>query len=184
MFCAGYASVFSKHFVCFSMLAIKILQGILKKLFYFFFVLSFCHIWKSVTYSYLYILSILQQISWQNVCWMIVYNEFLNSSGFPFHGFFCKVTFLVQKTQKENWVLFYSNSVIYFRLRGEESSHTVLYKLTRTSTKMFLFLLKEKQDVYEKESKFLNSLNCRTIRFCTYTERLLLVVFSKCWKVL
>ncbi|OBS82363.1 hypothetical protein A6R68_23647, partial [Neotoma lepida] len=43
--------------------------------------------------------------------------------------------------------------------------------------------LKEKQDVYEKESKFLDSLNCQTIRFCTYTERLLLVVFSKCWKV-
>ncbi|XP_008584861.1 PREDICTED: WD repeat-containing protein 72, partial [Galeopterus variegatus] len=43
--------------------------------------------------------------------------------------------------------------------------------------------IQEKQDVYEKESKFLNSLNCQTIRFCTYTERLLLVVFSKCWKV-
>ncbi|XP_055293020.1 WD repeat-containing protein 72 [Moschus berezovskii] len=43
--------------------------------------------------------------------------------------------------------------------------------------------IQEKQDVYEKESKFLNSLNCRAIRFCTYTERLLLVVFSKCWKV-
>ncbi|XP_052585281.1 WD repeat-containing protein 72 isoform X1 [Peromyscus californicus insignis] len=43
--------------------------------------------------------------------------------------------------------------------------------------------VQEKQDVYEKESKFLDSLNCQTIRFCTYTERLLLVVFSKCWKV-
>lgn len=43
--------------------------------------------------------------------------------------------------------------------------------------------IQEKQDVYEKESKFLDSLNCQTIRFCTYTERLLLVVFSKCWKV-
>nr|KAF6389467.1 WD repeat domain 72 [Myotis myotis] len=43
--------------------------------------------------------------------------------------------------------------------------------------------IQEKQDVYEKESKFLDSLNCRTIRFCTYTERLLLVVFSRCWKV-
>ncbi|XP_048188976.1 WD repeat-containing protein 72 isoform X2 [Perognathus longimembris pacificus] len=43
--------------------------------------------------------------------------------------------------------------------------------------------IQEKQDVYEKESKFLESLNCQTIRFCTYTERLLLVVFSKCWKV-
>ncbi|XP_058397593.1 WD repeat-containing protein 72 isoform X4 [Diceros bicornis minor] len=43
--------------------------------------------------------------------------------------------------------------------------------------------IQEKQDVYEKESKSLDSLNCRTIRFCTYTERLLLVVFSRCWKV-
>ncbi|XP_055971643.1 WD repeat-containing protein 72 [Sorex fumeus] len=43
--------------------------------------------------------------------------------------------------------------------------------------------IQEKQDVYEKESKFLDAQNCRTIRFCTYTERLLLVVFSKCWKV-
>ncbi|XP_069851477.1 WD repeat-containing protein 72 isoform X2 [Dipodomys merriami] len=43
--------------------------------------------------------------------------------------------------------------------------------------------IQEKQDVYEKESKFLESLNCQSIRFCTYTERLLLVVFSKCWKV-
>ncbi|XP_073922084.1 WD repeat-containing protein 72 isoform X4 [Castor canadensis] len=43
--------------------------------------------------------------------------------------------------------------------------------------------IQEKRDVYEKESKFLDSLNCQTIRFCTYTERLLLVVFSKCWKV-
>ncbi|XP_058150211.1 WD repeat-containing protein 72 [Dasypus novemcinctus] len=43
--------------------------------------------------------------------------------------------------------------------------------------------IQEKQDVYEKESKYLDSLNCQTIRFCPYTERLLLVVFSKCWKV-
>ncbi|XP_007933491.1 WD repeat-containing protein 72 [Orycteropus afer afer] len=43
--------------------------------------------------------------------------------------------------------------------------------------------IQEKQDVYEKESKSLDSLNCKTIRFCPYTERLLLVVFSKCWKV-
>ncbi|XP_006898314.1 PREDICTED: WD repeat-containing protein 72-like [Elephantulus edwardii] len=43
--------------------------------------------------------------------------------------------------------------------------------------------IQEKQDVYEKESKSLDSLNCQTIRFCPYTERLLLVVFSKCWKV-
>ncbi|KAK1339076.1 hypothetical protein QTO34_019749 [Cnephaeus nilssonii] len=40
--------------------------------------------------------------------------------------------------------------------------------------------IQEKQDVYEKESKFLDSLNCRTIRFCTYTERLLLVVYDYC----
>ncbi|KAM9200945.1 WD repeat-containing protein 72 isoform 2-T2 [Dugong dugon] len=43
--------------------------------------------------------------------------------------------------------------------------------------------IQERQDVYEKESKSLDSLNCQTIRFCPYTERLLLVVFSKCWKV-
>ncbi|XP_074150648.1 WD repeat-containing protein 72 [Sminthopsis crassicaudata] len=43
--------------------------------------------------------------------------------------------------------------------------------------------IQEKKDIYEKESKSLDSPNCRTIRFCTYTERLLLVVFSKCWQV-
>ncbi|EHB18138.1 WD repeat-containing protein 72 [Heterocephalus glaber] len=43
--------------------------------------------------------------------------------------------------------------------------------------------IQEKRDVYEKESKFLDSVNCQTIRFCTYTERLLLVVFPRCWKV-
>ncbi|XP_074090747.1 WD repeat-containing protein 72 [Macrotis lagotis] len=43
--------------------------------------------------------------------------------------------------------------------------------------------IQEKKYIYEKESKSLNLLNCRTIRFCTYTERLLLVVFSKCWQV-
>ncbi|XP_075387809.1 WD repeat-containing protein 72 [Tenrec ecaudatus] len=43
--------------------------------------------------------------------------------------------------------------------------------------------IQEKEDVYEKESKSLDSLNCRAIQFCPYTERLLLVVFSKCWKV-
>ncbi|XP_005376683.1 PREDICTED: WD repeat-containing protein 72 isoform X1 [Chinchilla lanigera] len=43
--------------------------------------------------------------------------------------------------------------------------------------------IQEKRDVYEKECKCLDSLNCQTIRFCTYTERLLLVVFSRCWKV-
>uniref|UniRef100_H0VII2 WD repeat domain 72 n=1 Tax=Cavia porcellus TaxID=10141 RepID=H0VII2_CAVPO len=43
--------------------------------------------------------------------------------------------------------------------------------------------IQEKRDVYEKESKFLDSMNCQAIRFCMYTERLLLVVFSRCWKV-
>ncbi|XP_068954191.1 WD repeat-containing protein 72 isoform X2 [Petaurus breviceps papuanus] len=43
--------------------------------------------------------------------------------------------------------------------------------------------IQEKKDIYEKESKSLDSPNCRTIRFCTYTERLLLVVFSKCWQI-
>ncbi|KAM6201075.1 WD repeat-containing protein 72 [Rhynchocyon petersi] len=43
--------------------------------------------------------------------------------------------------------------------------------------------IQEKQEIYEKESKSLDSLNCHTIRFCPYTERLLLVVFAKCWKV-
>ncbi|XP_027696635.1 WD repeat-containing protein 72 isoform X1 [Vombatus ursinus] len=43
--------------------------------------------------------------------------------------------------------------------------------------------IQEKKDIYEKESKSLDSPNCRTIRFCPYTERLLLVVFSKCWQV-
>ncbi|XP_023395278.2 WD repeat-containing protein 72 isoform X1 [Loxodonta africana] len=43
--------------------------------------------------------------------------------------------------------------------------------------------IQERQDVYEKEYKSLDSLNCQTIRFCPYTERLLLVVFSECWKV-
>ncbi|XP_007480041.2 WD repeat-containing protein 72 isoform X2 [Monodelphis domestica] len=43
--------------------------------------------------------------------------------------------------------------------------------------------IQERKDIYEKESKSLDLPNCRTIRFCTYTERLLLVVFSKCWQV-
>ena len=109
---------------------------------------------------------------------MLEFN-WVSSLWFPLQS-----SFLVQKTQKKNWLLFYNNSVIYFRCTGEESFHAVWYKLPTTSTNVILFLLKEKQDVYEKESKFLDSLNCRAIRFCTYTERLLLVVFSKCWKVL
>uniref|UniRef100_A0A8D0GGW4 WD repeat domain 72 n=1 Tax=Sphenodon punctatus TaxID=8508 RepID=A0A8D0GGW4_SPHPU len=43
--------------------------------------------------------------------------------------------------------------------------------------------IQEKQSVYERESKSLDCTNCQTIRFCKYTERLLLVVFSGCWKV-
>lgn len=43
--------------------------------------------------------------------------------------------------------------------------------------------VKERQDVCEKESKSLDCLNCQAIRFCTYTERLLLVVSSICWQV-
>ncbi|XP_072483769.1 LOW QUALITY PROTEIN: WD repeat-containing protein 72-like [Notamacropus eugenii] len=43
--------------------------------------------------------------------------------------------------------------------------------------------IQEKKDIHEKESKSLDSPNCRTIRFCTYTERLLLVVFAKRWQV-
>ncbi|XP_027323012.1 WD repeat-containing protein 72 isoform X2 [Anas platyrhynchos] len=43
--------------------------------------------------------------------------------------------------------------------------------------------IQERQDVCEKESKSLDCLNCQAIRFCTYTERLLLVVSSICWQV-
>ncbi|XP_065590379.1 WD repeat-containing protein 72 [Cyrtonyx montezumae] len=43
--------------------------------------------------------------------------------------------------------------------------------------------IQERQSVCEKESKTLDCINCRAIRFCTYTERLLLVVSSKCWQV-
>ncbi|KYO21230.1 WD repeat-containing protein 7 isoform C [Alligator mississippiensis] len=43
--------------------------------------------------------------------------------------------------------------------------------------------IQERQSVYENESKSLDCTNCRAVRFCTYTERLLLVVFSYCWKV-
>ncbi|XP_074863122.1 WD repeat-containing protein 72 [Carettochelys insculpta] len=43
--------------------------------------------------------------------------------------------------------------------------------------------IQERQNVYEQESKSLDCTNCQAIRFCTYTERLLLVVLSNCWKV-
>uniref|UniRef100_A0A8C3X6J0 WD repeat domain 72 n=1 Tax=Cyanoderma ruficeps TaxID=181631 RepID=A0A8C3X6J0_9PASS len=43
--------------------------------------------------------------------------------------------------------------------------------------------IQEKQNVYEKESKSLDCINCQAVRFCTYTERLLLVVSSMCWQV-
>uniref|UniRef100_A0A8C8RHH3 WD repeat domain 72 n=1 Tax=Pelusios castaneus TaxID=367368 RepID=A0A8C8RHH3_9SAUR len=43
--------------------------------------------------------------------------------------------------------------------------------------------IQERQSVYEQESKSLDCTNCQAIRFCTYTERLLLVIFSNCWKV-
>ncbi|XP_015728514.1 WD repeat-containing protein 72 [Coturnix japonica] len=43
--------------------------------------------------------------------------------------------------------------------------------------------IQERQNVCEKESKSLDCINCRAIRFCTYTERLLLVVSSICWQV-
>ncbi|XP_063025723.1 WD repeat-containing protein 72 isoform X1 [Melospiza melodia melodia] len=43
--------------------------------------------------------------------------------------------------------------------------------------------IQEKQCVCEKESKSLDCINCQAVRFCTYTERLLLVVSSMCWQV-
>nr|XP_054498186.1 WD repeat-containing protein 72 [Agelaius phoeniceus] len=43
--------------------------------------------------------------------------------------------------------------------------------------------IQEKQGVCEKESKSLDCINCQAVRFCTYTERLLLVVSSMCWQV-
>ncbi|XP_050834515.1 WD repeat-containing protein 72 [Serinus canaria] len=43
--------------------------------------------------------------------------------------------------------------------------------------------IQEKQSVCEKESKSLDCINCQAVRFCTYTERLLLVVSSMCWQV-
>ncbi|XP_068814935.1 WD repeat-containing protein 72 [Struthio camelus] len=43
--------------------------------------------------------------------------------------------------------------------------------------------IQERQCVCERESKSLDCINCQAIRFCTYTERLLLVVSSTCWQV-
>ncbi|XP_034265136.1 WD repeat-containing protein 72 isoform X2 [Pantherophis guttatus] len=43
--------------------------------------------------------------------------------------------------------------------------------------------IQEKQNVSERECQPLGCTLCNAIRFCTYTERLLLVVFSTCWKV-
>ncbi|KAM8804407.1 WD repeat-containing protein 72 [Eudromia elegans] len=43
--------------------------------------------------------------------------------------------------------------------------------------------IQERQSVCEKESKSLDCQNCQAVRFCTYTERLLLIVSSTCWQV-
>uniref|UniRef100_A0A663LWG6 WD repeat domain 72 n=1 Tax=Athene cunicularia TaxID=194338 RepID=A0A663LWG6_ATHCN len=43
--------------------------------------------------------------------------------------------------------------------------------------------IQERQSVCEKETKSLDCINCQAVRFCTYTERLLLVVSSTCWQV-
>ncbi|KFP76299.1 WD repeat-containing protein 72, partial [Acanthisitta chloris] len=43
--------------------------------------------------------------------------------------------------------------------------------------------IQERQSVCEKESKSLECINCQAVRFCTYTERLLLIVSSTCWQV-
>uniref|UniRef100_A0A8C8B766 WD repeat domain 72 n=1 Tax=Otus sunia TaxID=257818 RepID=A0A8C8B766_9STRI len=43
--------------------------------------------------------------------------------------------------------------------------------------------IQERQSVCEKESKSLDCINCQAVRFCTYTERLLLVVSSTYWQV-
>eukprot|EP00079_Xenopus_tropicalis_P034142 XP_017947913.1 PREDICTED: WD repeat-containing protein 72 isoform X1 [Xenopus tropicalis] len=43
--------------------------------------------------------------------------------------------------------------------------------------------IQEKQNVYELESKFLELPNCCAVRFCTFTERLLLVICSSSWRV-
>ncbi|XP_042332002.1 WD repeat-containing protein 72 isoform X3 [Sceloporus undulatus] len=43
--------------------------------------------------------------------------------------------------------------------------------------------IQEGQRVDERESTALGCSSCQAIRFCTYTERFLLVIFSTCWKV-
>ncbi|XP_072004293.1 WD repeat-containing protein 72 isoform X3 [Engystomops pustulosus] len=43
--------------------------------------------------------------------------------------------------------------------------------------------IQEKLNVYETESKCLETANYSAVRFCTYTERLLLVICSSSWKV-
>uniref|UniRef100_A0ABM5EXE3 WD repeat-containing protein 72 isoform X1 n=1 Tax=Pogona vitticeps TaxID=103695 RepID=A0ABM5EXE3_9SAUR len=43
--------------------------------------------------------------------------------------------------------------------------------------------IQDQRCVHERESQDLDCAPCRAIRFCTYTERLLLVVTSSCWKV-
>ncbi|KAM8974147.1 WD repeat-containing protein 72 [Pelodytes ibericus] len=43
--------------------------------------------------------------------------------------------------------------------------------------------IQEKQKVSETESEALNLTNCCSVRFCTFTERLLLVVCNNAWKV-
>ncbi|XP_030045094.1 WD repeat-containing protein 72 isoform X2 [Microcaecilia unicolor] len=43
--------------------------------------------------------------------------------------------------------------------------------------------IEEKRNVYETESKSLELRNCQAVRFCTYTERLLLIICSDCWKI-
>ncbi|XP_075064124.1 WD repeat-containing protein 72 isoform X2 [Mixophyes fleayi] len=43
--------------------------------------------------------------------------------------------------------------------------------------------IQEKQNVYETESKYLEAAKHCAVRFCTYTERLLLVISSSSWKV-
>ncbi|KAK9393768.1 WD repeat-containing protein 72 [Crotalus adamanteus] len=43
--------------------------------------------------------------------------------------------------------------------------------------------IQEKQNIFERECQPLDCTLCSAIRFCTYTERLLLAVFSTCWKV-
>ncbi|OPJ70598.1 WD repeat-containing protein 72 isoform A [Patagioenas fasciata monilis] len=43
--------------------------------------------------------------------------------------------------------------------------------------------IQEGRSVSERESRALGCASCRAVRFCTYTERLLLVVSSTCWQV-